>query len=57
MSSYDRVAKYAHISYKKRVKILDMVLKDGFTIKKTSKLLKIKPSTAKTFLKTFPLPG
>lgn len=53
MSSYDRVAKYAHISYKKRVKILDMVLKDGFTIKKTSKLLKIKPSTARMILKKF----
>ncbi len=53
MSSYERVAKYAHISYKKRVKIIDMIINQGNSIKKAAKLLKIKASTARMILKKY----
>jgi hypothetical protein len=53
MSNQDRVAKYAYISYEKRLKAIDLMTIKGFTIQRTARFLKIKPSTTRMILKKY----
>ena len=45
--------KYSYIGYETRLKIVDYVIQQGFTIKKTADLLGLKPSTARMILKRY----
>lgn len=53
MGKNSRVTKYAHISYEKRLRIVEMVCERGYTIQKTANLLGINASTARMILKKY----
>lgn len=53
MSRTYKAEKYAYISYQKRLKIIEMVYENGFTIQKTATVLGINPSTARMIIKKY----
>lgn len=50
---HQRVEKYAHIDYEKRLKIIEYIGSRGYSIQKTASILGINASTARMIMKKF----
>lgn len=53
MSKGSKTSRYTYINYETRLKIVQLVCEEGLTIKRTSEILGLKPSTARMILKRY----
>ena len=53
MSKGSKNSRYTYINYETRLKIVNLVCEEGLTIKRTSEILGLKPSTARMILKRY----